>query len=171
MTDTPTSEEERREAKVVSRHLPLGHSAEPDVDHGNAAASAPSLMQPRQESSKLLGDNVHHGPWVNLTRPGHFRGAARVPEERRSAAMLSTTKSFFTLPKAFIGTGIMFLPKAFNNGGILFSSITLVIVSLLSCVCFHLLLQCRKRYGGGYGDLGEAIGGQKLRSLILVSTG
>jgi hypothetical protein len=74
MTDTPTSEEERREAKVVSRHLPLGHSAEPDVDHGNAAASAPSLMQPRQESSKLLGGNVHHGPWVNLTRPGPIPG-------------------------------------------------------------------------------------------------
>ncbi|KAL8760618.1 MAG: hypothetical protein Q9184_003208 [Pyrenodesmia sp. 2 TL-2023] len=80
-----------------------------------------------------------------------------------------TTKSFFTLLKAFIGTGIMFLPKAFKNGGILFSSITLVTVSLLSCLSFHLLLLCRRRYGGGYGELGSAIGGPKLRSLILAS--
>ncbi|KAI4177544.1 MAG: hypothetical protein LQ346_007671 [Caloplaca aetnensis] len=80
-----------------------------------------------------------------------------------------TTKSFFTLLKAFIGTGIMFLPKAFKNGGILFSSITLITVSLLSCLSFHLLLLCRRRYGGGYGELGSAIGGPKLRSLILAS--
>lgn len=82
----------------------------------------------------------------------------------------NTTKTFFTLLKAFIGTGIMFLPKAFNNGGILFSSITLITVALISCLCFHLLLQCRKRYGGGgYGDLGIEIFGPRFRSLILFS--
>ncbi len=81
----------------------------------------------------------------------------------------ATTKTFFTLLKAFIGTGIMFLPKAFRNGGILFSFITLVTVSLISSLCFHLLLVCRQRYGGGYGELGAAIGGPKLRALILGS--
>ncbi|KAI4225447.1 MAG: hypothetical protein L6R40_008360 [Gallowayella cf. fulva] len=80
-----------------------------------------------------------------------------------------TTKSFFTLLKAFIGTGIMFLPKAFKNGGILFSSITLITVSLLSCLSFHLLLRCRKRHGGGYGEIGSAIAGSKMRALILSS--
>jgi proton-coupled amino acid transporter len=81
----------------------------------------------------------------------------------------SNVKTFFTLLKAFIGTGIMFLPKAFRNGGILFSSITLVTVSIVTGICFHLLLQCRKQYGGGYGEIGKAISGPKLRSLILVS--
>ena len=82
----------------------------------------------------------------------------------------NVTKSFFTLLKAFVGTGIMFLPKAFKNGGMLFSSITLISVALISCLCFHLLLQCRKRHGGGgYGDLGAAIFGPKFRSLILFS--
>ncbi|KAL8766372.1 MAG: hypothetical protein Q9209_006842 [Squamulea sp. 1 TL-2023] len=79
------------------------------------------------------------------------------------------TKSFFTLLKAFIGTGIMFLPKAFRNGGILFSSITLITVSLLSSLSFHLLLKCRRRHGGGYGEIGSAIGGPRLRTLILGS--
>lgn len=82
----------------------------------------------------------------------------------------STTKSFFTLLKAFVGTGIMFLPKAFNNGGILFSSMTLLTVSLVTLLAFHLLLECRSRYGGGgYGDLGEIILGPKMRTVILGS--
>jgi proton-coupled amino acid transporter len=81
----------------------------------------------------------------------------------------SNAKTFFTLLKAFIGTGIMFLPKAFRNGGLLFSTITLVTVSIVTGICFRLLLQCRKKYGGGYGEIGKAISGLKLRSLILVS--
>ncbi|KZZ90773.1 Amino acid transporter, transmembrane [Moelleriella libera RCEF 2490] len=81
----------------------------------------------------------------------------------------STAKTFFTLLKAFIGTGIMFLPKAFRNGGILFSSLTLMSVSVINCLCFRLLLECRQRYGGGYGELGASIVGPKFRSLILGS--
>ncbi|KAJ9601858.1 hypothetical protein H2200_013657 [Cladophialophora chaetospira] len=81
-----------------------------------------------------------------------------------------TTKTFFTLLKAFIGTGIMFLPKAFNNGGILFSSMTLVTVSVVTTWAFHLLLQCRDIYKkSGYGELGEAIVGPRMRSIILAS--
>ncbi|KAF2261587.1 amino acid transporter-like protein [Lojkania enalia] len=87
----------------------------------------------------------------------------------RAKGDASNVKSFFTLLKAFIGTGIMFLPKAFKNGGILFSSLTLVTVSLVTCLCFSLLLKCRQRYGGGYGEIGEAIGGHRLRGLVLVS--
>lgn len=79
------------------------------------------------------------------------------------------TKTFFTTLKAFIGTGIMFLPKAFNNGGILFSSVTLVTVAFLSMVAFHLLLQCRAKVGGGYGEIGKEIAGSRMRSLILAS--
>ncbi|KAF4985543.1 hypothetical protein FDECE_16486 [Fusarium decemcellulare] len=81
----------------------------------------------------------------------------------------TTTKTFFTLIKAFIGTGIMFLPKAFRNGGILFSSVTLIVLSLVNCGCFRLLLDCREKYGGGYGELGAAIVGPRFRSLILAS--
>ncbi|GAB7353148.1 hypothetical protein MBLNU459_g3682t1 [Dothideomycetes sp. NU459] len=100
------------------------------------------------------------------TRPLLGRRKSSRVAKKGDAGMV---KSFFTLLKAFIGTGIMFLPKAFNNGGILFSSLTLVSVSAVSMLAFHLLLQCRNQYGGGYGDLGKAIGGPKLRALILGS--
>ncbi|KAK0387256.1 hypothetical protein NLU13_5569 [Sarocladium strictum] len=97
--------------------------------------------------------------------------APRRKSSRRAAREgdASTLKTFFTLIKAFIGTGIMFLPKAFLNGGILFSSMTLIVVSLVTCLCFRLLLDCRERYGGGYGELGAAIGGPRLRKMILIS--
>ncbi|KAG6025961.1 hypothetical protein E4U41_001387 [Claviceps citrina] len=81
----------------------------------------------------------------------------------------STANTFFTLVKAFIGTGIMFLPKAFRNGGILFSSLTLIGVSLINCLCFRLLLDCRQRFGGGYGEIGASIVGPRFRNLILGS--
>ena len=81
----------------------------------------------------------------------------------------SSSKTFFTLLKAFIGTGIMFLPRAFQNGGMVFSLASLLTVSIVSTLAFHLLLKCRERYGGGYGELGEAIGGPRLRAIILGS--
>lgn len=93
------------------------------------------------------------------------RKTSRMPKKGDA----STSKTFFTLLKAFIGTGIMFLPKAFNNGGILFSSLTLVSIAVISMVAFHLLLECRTRHGGGYGEIGKAIGGPKMRTLILAS--
>ncbi|KFY97394.1 hypothetical protein V500_02091 [Pseudogymnoascus sp. VKM F-4518 (FW-2643)] len=86
-----------------------------------------------------------------------------------SAGDGSIMRTFFLLLKSFIGTGVLFLPKAFKNGGFLFSIICLVTVSLVSYIGFRLLLQSRARYGGGYGDIGEAIGGTKMRSIILTS--
>ncbi|KAK2035558.1 transmembrane amino acid transporter [Colletotrichum zoysiae] len=112
-------------------------------------------------------------------RPGGGRGLAsetrpllgqrRSSRFARKAGDASTTKTFFTTLKAFIGTGIMFLPKAFKNGGILFSSLTMLVVAAISMAAFHLLLQCRARYGGGYGDLGKEISGPRMRALILAS--
>ncbi|KAK2068818.1 hypothetical protein P8C59_003437 [Phyllachora maydis] len=90
-----------------------------------------------------------------------------------SAATASTAKTFFTLIKAFIGTGIMFLPKAFNNGGILFSSMVMLCVSAISMWAFHLLLQCKKQVGsgggGGYGEIGHSVAGRPMRALVLGS--
>ncbi|KAK3682935.1 transmembrane amino acid transporter protein-domain-containing protein [Podospora appendiculata] len=96
------------------------------------------------------------------------RMSSRAVRTLRSANA-GTTKTFFTLVKAFIGTGVMFLPKAFNNGGLLFSSLAMLGVSAVSMWAFHLLLQCKKQYGGGYGELGHIISGEKMRSLILWS--
>ncbi|KAI0880487.1 transmembrane amino acid transporter protein-domain-containing protein [Annulohypoxylon maeteangense] len=100
------------------------------------------------------------------TRP--LLGRRKSSRASRSAKT-STKKTFFTLLKAFIGTGIMFLPKAFKNGGILFSSITMLVISIVTMLAFHLLLACKARYNGGYGEIGQAISGDKMRKVILIS--
>jgi proton-coupled amino acid transporter len=94
------------------------------------------------------------------------RRASRAASKPGDATL---TRTFFLLMKSFIGTGVLFLPKAFKNGGLLFSSIVLVVVSLVSSLAFHLLLQCRTRHGGGYGDIAEAVGGRRMRSITLAS--
>ena len=105
---------------------------------------------------------------ANETRP--LLGRRRTTTATAKVGEAGTTKTFFTLLKAFIGTGIMFLPKAFNNGGILFSSMTLVTVSVVTTWAFHLLLQCRQTYKkSGYGELGQAIGGPRMRAIVLAS--
>ncbi|KAK2055928.1 transmembrane amino acid transporter [Colletotrichum caudatum] len=111
-------------------------------------------------------EEADEGP-ASETRP--LLGQRRSSRFARKAGDASTTKTFFTTLKAFIGTGIMFLPKAFKNGGILFSSLTMLVVAAVSMAAFHLLLQCRTRYGGGYGDLGKEISGPRMRALILAS--
>ncbi|KAH7383243.1 transmembrane amino acid transporter protein-domain-containing protein [Pyrenochaeta sp. MPI-SDFR-AT-0127] len=104
----------------------------------------------------------------NERRP--LLGRRQSSKRLRAQGDASQMKTFFTLLKAFIGTGIMFLPKAFKNGGMLFSSITMILVSAITALCFELLLSCRKRYGGGgYGDLGQIVVGPRFRALILVS--
>ena len=266
------------DARVVSRHLPAGYTAEPQISSGAADVGSPSASEadptlpkedPVQDSLTLQGGDVHReifrigaraklqqrantfaqpslrrsstfAPEISaseqrapggfrrqfferqqkrlnqVTRPvtknfvtflelyGSFAGedlaasdedstvvstedeaeeAEGPPSEVRPllgrrkssrrtirAGDAGMTRTFFTLLKAFIGTGIMFLPKAFRNGGILFSLITLITVSLISCLCFRLLLECRTKLGGGgYGELGAAIGGPRLRKLILGS--
>ncbi|KAF7197676.1 Vacuolar amino acid transporter 3 [Pseudocercospora fuligena] len=277
--DTPNSEQSRRQADIVDRHLPDGYSAEPEaVVYGDGPTEEVEdfpMGSPEPESSlKLQGGDMHRDifkikaraqldqstlrrsntfshrasprlvprdePLVSdqlepggfrrqyvqrhkvqrslttvatpLTRNfvsflelyGSFAGEdledtdsdidtesaieegdrdAEEPSERRPLlgrrksskrikrdGNAGTTKTFFTLLKAFVGTGIMFLPKAFRNGGILFSSCVLIGTSIITTLCFRLLLQCRQKYGGGgYGELGSSIFGHKFRGLILAS--
>lgn len=274
MADTPPTPQTKRDARVVSEHLPSGYGATFDGSSGSATATASSsndalpepdeisslklpggdihrdlfMIQQRAERAKLhqRSNTFHHpqqlrpdddddeGLTVSTQRaPGGFRRAfiqqrqsqqflaARLPITRNfvefldlygafagedladsddeailtdeeadpedqppeqrpligrrkstrapRAATAGTTKTFFTLLKAFIGTGIMFLPKAFSNGGLAFSSVTMVLVSAVTMLSFHLLLQCKQRHSGGYGELGEAIAGSRMRNLIMGS--
>ncbi|QIW99428.1 hypothetical protein AMS68_004946 [Peltaster fructicola] len=122
-----------------------------DTDEDSLAVADEETADTSDERRPLLGRR-------KSTRTANKQGDA------------GTTRTFFTLIKAFVGTGIMFLPKAFRNGGILFSAIVLVVVSLVTAVCFRLLLQCRHRHGGGgYGELGENIVGKYFRTIILSS--
>ncbi|GAP90705.1 putative vacuolar amino acid transporter 3 [Rosellinia necatrix] len=124
------------------------------------------------DDEAIISDEEDNEEEPNERLPPEARpllGARRSSRGAPKSATASTRKTFFTLLKAFVGTGIMFLPKAFDNGGLLFSSITMVVVSAVTMVAFHLLLACKARYGDGYGDIGAAISGSRMRFLILFS--
>lgn len=122
-------------------------------DHGDDDDDDDEQNGAPNETSPLVRRPRHHPRRKSMVKQGDA----------------GTAKTFFTLLKAFIGTGIMFLPKAFNNGGILFSSLCLVSIAAISMWAFHLLLQCRTAVGGGYGDIGHAIAGARMRAVILAS--
>lgn len=121
------------------------------------------------DSEAVEDEDVEEQP--ETTEPAERRPllGRRKPSRPPRKGDAGTAKTFFTTLKAFIGTGIMFLPKAFKNGGILFSSVTMLCVAAVSMIAFHLLLQCRAKYGGSYGDLGGEIVGPKMRAVILGS--
>lgn len=75
------------------------------------------------------------------------------------------------LTKSFVGTGVLFLPRAFMNGGLLFSSITLIVVSLLSLFCFILLLEARLEAGKNmsFAKLGKELYGPNFSKIINLS--
>ncbi|CAK7208104.1 hypothetical protein SEUCBS140593_000029 [Sporothrix eucalyptigena] len=168
-----------------------GHFADEDLEESDDDEEEEEGLEQEGSEEEDGGDEGGEGVGADLERGtrGVFR---RRPSERQpllgrrasgavavagsdvagdgtGKAKAGMSQAFFTLLKAFVGTGIMFLPKAYNNGGMVFSTVTLLIVSLLSMAGFELLLRCRQRYGGGYGDIGLAIAGPHMRSLILGS--
>ncbi|KAJ5549068.1 hypothetical protein N7513_006302 [Penicillium frequentans] len=144
---------------------------------GNGFAPS-SFVKYLELYGSFAGEDLNESEEETDAESGGMPGREVDPERRPLLAGRKSTpapgdasdlKTFFTLLKAFIGTGIVFLPKAFRNGGILFSPIALLTVSIMASISFHLLLECRRRYGGGYGDIGESIGGRRIRTIIRVS--
>ncbi|KAL1965944.1 hypothetical protein VTN77DRAFT_5077 [Rasamsonia byssochlamydoides] len=104
-----------------------------------------------------------------LLRPGTPGLKKRKPKERAPRGTNSQTGAALLLLKSFVGTGVLFLPRAFLNGGMLFSSIVLLLVSLLSFYCFILLVNARLKIEGSFGDIGGVLYGKYMRWIILGS--
>lgn len=85
-------------------------------------------------------------------------------ETLKNVKKLGPLATYFSLMKAFVATGCLYLPKSFINGGWLFSCISLITSSIMTCYCAWLILECRKIYGTSnfpefglktYGTLGK----------------
>lgn len=59
--------------------------------------------------------------------------------------------------------------SSFKLGGLVFSSATLLIVGVLSHICFLLLIQTRMKVPGSFGDIGGTLYGPHMRFAILAS--
>ena len=102
-----------------------------------------------------------------LLTPKTPGGRRRKPRE--SPAEQSPLGAAIVLTKAFIGTGVLFLPKAYLNGGFLFSNLVLLSVAALSYYCYVLLVKCRLKIEGSFGDIGGKVYGENMRRVILMS--
>ncbi|KAL2265005.1 hypothetical protein VTJ83DRAFT_7515 [Remersonia thermophila] len=146
---------------ILARRIPITRNFVEFLDlYGSFAGED---LVDTDEEAVAEGEEAEPGERQPLLRHGPLSVRASRPADA------GTLKTFFTLVKAFVGTGIMFLPKAFSNGGILFSTVAMIAVSAVTMVAFHLLLRLEQRYPGGYGDIGKAIAGKRMQTLILVS--
>ncbi|KAL5349828.1 hypothetical protein ACLOAV_004862 [Pseudogymnoascus australis] len=183
--------DERIQAEIVSRHLIPSYTAHLEgaiPDTGQSSATTQSLDGQGQEyesSLKLQGGDIHRDLYKINARASPIQRAHTFSHISRPNAAVQTAvehrqpggfrRQFIQQNRRWLDdvttpiTRVLFLPKAFKNGGLLFSTICLITVSFVSYIGFRLLLQSRARYGGGYGDIGEAIGGTKMRSIILSS--
>ena len=64
-------------------------------------------------------------------------------------------KTFFTLLKGFVATGVLFLPKGWRNGGWLFSTTALIASAVLTIIASLKLLEVRNKYKLSYSEIGR----------------
>ncbi|OQS04577.1 vacuolar amino acid transporter [Thraustotheca clavata] len=99
--------------------------------------------------------------------------SAATPSSKSFTPAKETTLSqaFLALLKAFVGTGVLFLPQGFKSGGILFAPTLLLCVAILTVFAIYRILQCRDRFGGTYGHIGEmayGIWGHRMVQISIV---
>lgn len=119
-------------------------------------------------SSEAGEEEVEPGEEAALLRP-ETPGKKKRKHKERAPGNTTVTGAALLLLKSFVGTGVLFLPRAFLNGGMLFSSVVLLLVSLLSYYCFILLVNTRVRVEGSFGDIGGVLYGKHMRRIILGS--
>lgn len=121
-------------------------------------------------SSDAYGsDEAEPGEGTSLLRPETPGRKKRKYKERSPKGTTTPMGAALLLLKSFVGTGVLFLPRAFLNGGMIFSSVVLLIVSLLSFYCFILLVNSRLKIDGSFGDIGGVLYGKWMRRIILAS--
>ena len=101
--------------------------------------------------------------------------SAREEIEEEKVGKLSPMKTYFTLLKGFIGSGVLFCPKAIEEGGWLFSAIGLFLSYIFTTICIFKLLDSKNSARGtrSYKDVGrKAFGkaGKTIVEILLVVT-
>ena len=91
-------------------------------------------------------------------------------EKRKGLSMIRT---YFSLVKSMICTGILYQPRSFYLGGILFSIVSCIIFGWLSLICMKWLVKAHNQFKGTYAEItGIAIGpiGKYSVDLIICIT-
>lgn len=137
--------------------------------YGHYAGEDLSETDEEEEAMEEEEEEQIHIPL--LRRPISAERRTKMIRKLDNSKKTSTLKAVLLLLKSFVGTGILFLPKGFSNGGYTFSTISLLLCSLISYYCFILLISTKDKSGGinGYGDLGFHLYGNPMKLSILFS--
>jgi proton-coupled amino acid transporter len=88
-------------------------------------------------------------------------------QDKAHIKKLSPIRTYFSLLKGFIATGILYMPKNFKNAGWLFGGASMFLSFLLTVVCINKLLETRGKYPrSSFTDLGERSMGKFGKYLV-----
>ncbi|KAL9618342.1 MAG: hypothetical protein Q9160_006924 [Pyrenula sp. 1 TL-2023] len=172
--DTSSNTQPRRPQLLTNNFLEFltlyGHFAgeELEDDDENAIQDDDYFASDAWDDDDDLGSDREPGEGSALLTP-RTPGGRRRKKERQHRGNTTSMGAALLLLKSFVGTGVLFLPKAFLNGGMLFSNLVLLAVAGLSYYCFILLVNCRLKIEGSFGDIGGVLYGKYMRALILSS--
>ena len=86
---------------------------------------------------------------------------------KKKVQKLSPFRTFFTLFKGFVCTGILYLPNAMLSGGWFFSIFALFLSYFLTTICLYKLLQCKILMpNASFTDLGVAALGKGGKIIV-----
>ncbi|CAI2365133.1 unnamed protein product [Moneuplotes crassus] len=74
--------------------------------------------------------------------------------EDHGLVKMGKIQTFFTLPKGFMGTGLLFMPNGYSNAGWMFGTASIVASMVITMVCGLLLIQVADKYKGTFSELG-----------------
>jgi solute carrier family 36 (proton-coupled amino acid transporter) len=78
------------------------------------------------------------------------------PNESEKVAKLSPLRTYFSLLKGFVCTGILYMPKNFKNSGWLWGGVAMFLSFILTQICAEKILQARARHPrASFTDLGR----------------
>ena len=75
-------------------------------------------------------------------------------------------RTYFSLLKGFIATGILYMPKNFKNAGWVWAGISMFASYVLTLICINKLLQARANFKGSFTELGEKALGLPGRYMV-----
>lgn len=77
------------------------------------------------------------------------------PDKKDKSVKLGDAKTFLTLMKTFLATGLLLMAKGFANAGYLFSIVFLVIIALITGYAAQALIETRTRVRGSFPEIAQ----------------
>ena len=104
-------------------------------------------------------DDDEEGEEQDVEDEEQLTPSAASKSPRRRGKLTTNRQAFFTMIKAIVGSGLLFLPRAFVDGGIVFSAVCECFIAVLTALCIMLVVNARGHTSLSFAEMGEMAGG------------